>query len=117
MPEGKQSFDSATPLQIEVGNLSVTGTAGGRELLRDLTFSIQEGERVAIIGSSGAGKTTLVNSLMGFWNYQGTLKFSGQELTGLSMDSWRRQIAWLGQQPLIVHGSVYENVSFWPGAV
>ena len=115
VPDGNQSFDSTVPLHIEARNLSVKGTAGGRLLLENLTFSIQQGERVAIVGSSGAGKTTLVNSLMGFWGYQGSLSLSGQELTSLSMESWRRQMAWLGQQPLIIHGSVYENVSFGRG--
>ncbi|WP_448216852.1 heme ABC transporter permease/ATP-binding protein CydD [Endozoicomonas sp. 2B-B] len=112
MHQGSNSMAMDVPVSLSADCLTVQGSAGGRALLRDVSFDIAAGERVAIIGPSGAGKSTLVNTLMGFWNYQGKIRAAGEDLSSLSMDDWRKRIAWLGQQPLIIHGSVYENVSF-----
>ena len=109
--EGKSRFNPEQPLQLQASSLCVS-TEDGVPLLSDLSFTINAGERVAIIGPSGAGKTTLINTLMGFWPYQGELQIMGQPLATLDQNDWRRHIAWLGQQPLIVHGTVYENVCF-----
>ncbi|WP_422489491.1 heme ABC transporter permease/ATP-binding protein CydD [Endozoicomonas sp. ALE010] len=123
---GGLSLPEVVPLTLEVKELSVSATikstvnplsAGASDnkqplLLDRLSFKIEPGTRVGIIGSSGAGKTTLINTLMGFWNYQGEIKAGGQSLADTRLDSWRKAIAWLGQQPLIIHGSVYDNISF-----
>ncbi|WP_257263654.1 cysteine/glutathione ABC transporter permease/ATP-binding protein CydD [Endozoicomonas sp. ONNA2] len=122
---GKLSLPEARPLTLEVRELSVSanirsaGPASAEAseskfplLLDHLSFRIEPGTRVGIIGSSGAGKTTLINTLMGFWNYQGEIKIAGQSLADTRLDSWRIAIAWLGQQPLIIHGSVYDNIAF-----
>ncbi|WP_257284511.1 cysteine/glutathione ABC transporter permease/ATP-binding protein CydD [Endozoicomonas sp. SESOKO1] len=123
---GGLSLPQAMPLTLEVKELSVsapTRSAAGTEstdesankhhlLLERLSFKIEPGSRVGIIGSSGAGKTTLINTLMGFCNYQGEIKIGGQSLADTQLESWRNEIAWLGQQPLIIHGSVYDNIVF-----
>ncbi len=123
---GGLSVPEAMPLTLEVQELSVSAairSSAGSEsaddsenkhqlLLDRLSFKIEPGSRVGIIGSSGAGKTTLINTLMGFWNYQGEIKLGGQSLADTQLDSWRKEIAWLGQLPLIIHGSVYDNIAF-----
>ncbi|MFK0572359.1 heme ABC transporter permease/ATP-binding protein CydD [Endozoicomonas sp.] len=123
---GKLMFPATSPLTIDAKMLSVTArvksTAKSVDedllehkeqlLLDQLSFTIDAGSRVGIIGSSGAGKTTLVNTLMGFWNYQGEIRVAGQSLADTDLDSWRKEIAWLGQHPLIIHGSVYDNIAF-----
>ncbi|KEI71610.1 heme ABC transporter permease/ATP-binding protein CydD [Endozoicomonas elysicola] len=117
---------SETPLTIEVRALSVFASVktevepeasacqknSNQYLLDQLSFTIKPGSRVGIVGSSGAGKTTLINALMGFWNYQGDILVAGQSLAATDLDSWRKEIAWLGQHPLIVHGTVYDNIAF-----
>ena len=105
------------PLSISVNNLCVSPRIGvpakKHPLLLDrLSFTIEPGARVGIIGRSGAGKTTLINTLMGFWQYQGDIMLAGQPLSATSLTSWRQQIAWLGQQPLIIHGTLYDNIAF-----
>ncbi|WP_419536058.1 heme ABC transporter permease/ATP-binding protein CydD [Endozoicomonas sp.] len=123
---GGLSVPEAMPLTLEVQELSVSAairSSAGSEsaddsenkhqlLLDHLSFKVEPGSRVGIIGSSGAGKTTLINTLMGFWNYQGEIKLGGQSLADTQLDSWRKEIAWLGQLPLIIHGSVYDNIAF-----
>lgn len=123
---GGLSVPEAMPLTLEVQELSVSAairSSAGSEsaddsenkhqlLLDHLSFKIEPGSRVGIIGSSGAGKTTLINTLMGFWNCQGEIKLGGQSLADTQLDSWRKEIAWLGQLPLIIHGSVYDNIAF-----
>ena len=108
---GSKRINPDQPFRLQARSLSVF-SVDGVPLLDNLSFSIKGGERVAIIGPSGAGKSTLVNTLMGFWPYQGQLQVVGESLAQLDMQDWRRQIAWLGQQPLIIHGSVYDNVCF-----
>lgn len=114
------------PLTIEARDLCVSvtirSTAGAEQtddsenknplLLDCLSFKIDPGSRVGIIGSSGAGKTTLINTLMGFWRYQGEIKIGQQSLAETRLESWRKEIAWLGQHPLIIHGTVYDNIAF-----
>ena len=105
------------PLCISVNDLCVSSRIGGATkkhplLLDRLSFTIEPGARVGIIGRSGAGKTTLINTLMGFWQYQGDIMLAGQPLSATSLTSWRQQIAWLGQQPLIIHGTLYDNIAF-----
>ncbi|WP_066013197.1 heme ABC transporter permease/ATP-binding protein CydD [Endozoicomonas atrinae] len=123
---GGLSLPEAMPLTLEAKELSVSAairSSAGSESVHDsenkhqllldrLSFKIEPGSRVGIIGSSGAGKTTLINTLMGFWNYQGEIKIGGQSLADTQLDSWRKEIAWLGQLPLIIHGSVYDNIAF-----
>lgn len=108
---GHQPLSESEPFSIKANGLSVTAP-GGQVLLDDLSFSVSAGERLAIIGPSGAGKSTLINTLMGFWSYQGQLQVNGEDLAVIQVNDWRRQIAWLGQHPLIVHGTVLDNVCF-----
>lgn len=110
------------PLTIRVNNLCVSTQIGVGSaeklpkkhplLLDQLSFTIEPGTRVGIIGRSGAGKTTLINTLMGFWQYRGDIILAGQSLSATSLTSWRQRIAWLGQQPLIIHGTLYDNIAF-----
>ncbi len=81
-------------------------------LLDGLSFTIKAGSRVGIIGSSGAGKSTLINTLMGFCNYDGDILVAGQSLAATQLESWRREISWLGQHPLIIQASLYDNIAF-----
>lgn len=87
-------------------------SATSTTLLNDLNFTLFPGERVGIIGPSGAGKSTLIQALMGFWPSEGGLKINGESLEQLNIQWWRAQLAWLGQHPLIVDGTLLENIAF-----
>jgi ATP-binding cassette subfamily C protein CydD len=98
-----------TPLHIQALNLVVM-TAGGEALSQSLNFTLDTGKRVALLGQSGAGKTALMNVLLGFLPYQGSLQVNGQELRDINRDSWQQYIAWIGQNPHLPAQTLRENL-------
>ncbi|HBZ16297.1 MAG TPA: cysteine/glutathione ABC transporter permease/ATP-binding protein CydD [Pantoea sp.] len=99
----------AAPLVIQAKNLVVM-TARGEALSQPLNFTLAAGKRVALVGQSGAGKTALMNVLLGFLPYQGSLWINGQELREISRDSWQHHLAWVGQNPHLPALTLRENL-------
>ncbi|WP_299795322.1 cysteine/glutathione ABC transporter permease/ATP-binding protein CydD [uncultured Shewanella sp.] len=83
----------------------------GTQLLGPIDFNLSAGEHMAVVGPSGAGKTSLLNALLGFLSYRGSLKINGVELNQLDKTRWRRHLAWLGQDPQLFHGTIRDNVT------
>ena len=88
------------------------------ETLRGVSFALARGEKVALLGRNGAGKTTAVNLLMGFLLPRGgAIRVDGDALGRESIASWRREVGYVPQDPLILNASVRENLKrFHPGA-
>ena len=99
----------AAPLVIQAKNLVVM-TARGEALSQPLNFTLAAGKRVALVGQSGAGKTALMNVLLGFLPYQGSLWINGQELREINRDSWQHHLAWVGQNPHLPALTLRENL-------
>jgi ATP-binding cassette subfamily C protein CydD len=97
-----------TPIHLR--NLTFT-YPDGRTALNNLSLDILPHETLAIVGASGAGKTTLINLLMGFLQPQ-----TGQILSGdtplhtIDPAAWRKQLAWLPQKPQLFPGTVADNI-------
>jgi ABC-type multidrug transport system fused ATPase/permease subunit len=105
---------------------------GGRIEFADVTFSYRPGEPVlrgmsfaaaphsvtAFVGASGGGKSTIFNALLGLYEVQdGTVRIDGQDITTVSPQSLRRQIAYVGQDVFLFHGTIRENIALGrPGA-
>ncbi|CZF77847.1 ATP-binding/permease protein CydD [Grimontia celer] len=82
----------------------------GAVLAGPISFEIREGQKVALVGQSGAGKTSLINAILGFLPYRGSLSINGLELKNADLAYWRKQVSWVGQNPQLFHGSVKDNV-------
>ncbi len=110
MAQGDEELPSPETIQISVRDLEVLSPQG-QVLAGPLSFDIQAHEQVALVGPSGAGKTSLLNALLGFLPYRGSLKINGIELKQLNHSEWRQTISWVGQNPLLVHGTVRDNIT------
>jgi ATP-binding cassette, subfamily C, bacterial CydD len=88
------------------------GYDGGRlPALRGASFDLKNREQVTLVGVSGAGKTTILNLLLGFLQPdKGQILANNIPLADLTPDSWRENIAWIGQQPVLFHGTIKENI-------
>ncbi|MCW9733864.1 cysteine/glutathione ABC transporter permease/ATP-binding protein CydD [Avibacterium sp. 20-15] len=82
----------------------------GKPLTQALNFHLPAQSHTALVGQSGAGKTSLINALLGFLDYQGSLKINGIELNQINKTQWRNRIAWVGQNPLLLQGTIRENL-------
>ena len=96
-------------VEIRAENLIVLSPQG-EPLTQALNFTLAAQSHSALVGQSGAGKTSLMNVLLGFLPYQGSLTINGTELNRLNPPQWRRHIAWVGQNPLLLQGTIKENL-------
>jgi len=97
-------------ISIQANGLCVD-SSDGTQLLGPVDFNLNAGEHMAVVGPSGAGKTSLLNALLGFLPYRGSLKVNGVEFNELDKPQWRRHLAWLGQDPQLFHGTIRDNVA------
>ncbi|OCG24237.1 thiol reductant ABC exporter subunit CydD [Gilliamella sp. wkB108] len=75
-----------------------------------LSFKLQAPFQLALIGTSGEGKTSLMHVLLGFLPYKGSLKINGIEFNQLDLADWQQQVSWIGQSPYLINSSVRENI-------
>ncbi|MFM5716363.1 cysteine/glutathione ABC transporter permease/ATP-binding protein CydD [Aeromonas allosaccharophila] len=106
---GNAPFHADSPVKVEAKALEVL-SAEGKVLVGPIDFTLEAGSRTALIGVSGAGKSSLVNALLGFAPYRGELKVNGLELATLDMSQWRLQLGWLSQNPQLFHASLRDNL-------
>lgn len=104
-----QQLDAQSAVEICAENVIVLSPQG-QPLTQALSFHLAPNSHTALVGQSGAGKTSLVNVLLGFLAYQGSLKINGIEFRELDLTQWRKQVAWVGQNPLLLQGSIRENL-------
>ncbi|KGT94268.1 amino acid ABC transporter permease [Erwinia typographi] len=83
----------------------------GKVLAGPLSFMLLPGMRVVLVGQSGAGKTSLLNVLLGFLPYQGSLRVNGVELRDIAPEFWQQQLAWVGQNPHLPAATLRQNIT------
>jgi len=97
--------------KIELEKLSFS--YDNHEVLKNINLIIKKGEKVAFTGESGAGKTTLVDLIIGIYKpTEGKILIDGKELNDNNIKSWRQKIGYIPQQVYLFDGTVAENVVF-----
>jgi len=86
---------------------------GRQETLKDVNFEVAAGERVAIVGHTGAGKSTLMSLLIRFYDpAEGRITIDGVDIRDITLDSLREQISVVLQEPLLFSGTIAENIRY-----
>ena len=87
-------------------------------IIEDLTLTIGAGEKVGLVGRSGAGKTTLMNVLLRFYDLEaGRITIDGEDIAGVTQDSLRAAIGVVTQDTALLHRSIRDNIAYGrPGA-
>jgi ATP-binding cassette subfamily C protein CydD len=100
-----------TPSIIQFASVSYTYTDGERAALDGVSFTIQPGQKVALVGRSGAGKSTVAQLLLRFVEPSaGRIAVDGRDLSSIPPDVWRERIAWVPQTPYLFAASVADNI-------
>jgi ATP-binding cassette, subfamily B, bacterial len=87
--------------------------AGRSDTLRDISFDVEPGKAVAIVGPTGAGKTTLISLIPRFYDaQQGRITLDGIDTRELSLRSLRSQLSLVLQEPLLFSGSILDNIRY-----
>lgn len=102
--------------RVEFSHVSFTydkGTPAETKVLSDVSFTVQPGETIALVGPTGAGKTTIVNLISRFYDIEeGVISVDGYDLTKVSIESFRRQMGVMTQDNFIFHGTVRDNILY-----
>jgi ATP-binding cassette subfamily C protein CydD len=100
-----------TPPIVEFEAVSYTYADNERAALDGVSFAILPGQKVALVGRSGAGKSTVAQLLLRFIEpTAGRIAVDGQDLNTISPDDWRERIAWVPQMPYLLAASVADNI-------
>ena len=109
---GQDSFEGPTPVPVvEFEDVTLRYRSGDDPALDEFSLMIGSGQRVALVGPSGAGKTTVVSVLLRFFVPQsGTVRLAGVDVADLDLDSLRRTIALVPQDAYLFSGSIAHNL-------
>lgn len=102
--------------EVKFENVSFTydkGTPAETKVLENVNFTVKPGETIALVGPTGAGKTTIVNLISRFYDIEeGRILIDGYDLTKVSLESLRQQMGVMTQDNFIFHGTVRENIMY-----
>ncbi|MGA2767292.1 MAG: ABC transporter ATP-binding protein [Candidatus Bathyarchaeia archaeon] len=116
-PRNVEDMPDAKDVKIEKGQLELENVTFGyvkdRPVLNNVTFTVQAGEKIAILGATGSGKSSLIYLIPRFYDIQsGSIKIDGTDIRQLKLASLRRQIGVVLQDVFLFSGTIRENIAF-----
>jgi len=118
MDEQPEELDEADATDIESMNghmkfENVSFGYGDEAILKNISFEAKQGETIALVGHTGAGKTTLINLISRFYNYDdGKIELDGIDLKTIKRSSLRRQMGFVLQDSFLFHATIRENIRY-----
>ncbi|MCX6787176.1 MAG: ABC transporter ATP-binding protein, partial [Candidatus Kaiserbacteria bacterium] len=117
LPQAIQDAPDAKPLRVTEGAISFENVRfeyhDSQAVLKDFTLAVAPHEKVALIGSSGAGKTTIAKLLLRLYEVSGgTISIDGQNIAHVTQESLREAIAFVSQEPILFHRSLMDNIRY-----
>lgn len=110
--EDEDAIDLEIKGEVEFRNVSFSYD-GKKKVLKNVSFKVNPGERVALVGHTGAGKTTIVNLLCRFYDPdEGEILIDGVNIKKIKLESLRRQVAVMFQDTFLFSGSIKENIRY-----
>jgi len=111
----KDSFGSLKSIEkgkyiLSLKNISVEYR--DKLVVNNLNLNIKEGEKVALVGSSGSGKSTIIKSLMSFVKYNGDIKLWGRSFKEYDLEYLRSFMSYVPQDSTLFNGSIYDNILY-----
>lgn len=108
-----QSKDMPSGAEVVFDNVNYVYKNNSNKVLDNFSLTIPVGQKVAIIGSSGAGKTTFVRLLMRLFNLSsGKITINGIDIANITQENLREQIAFVPQDPVLFHRTLMENIRY-----
>ena len=104
--------------EIQAGNIDFQHVNfsydGKREILKDISFSVKQGETIAFVGSTGSGKSSIINLFLRFYEFEkGRILIDGRDIRDYSQAELRRNIGLVLQDPFLYHGSISSNIRMY----
>jgi len=105
-------------LQIQDGDIEFKHVSfsydGKRDVLRDISFSVKKGQTIAFVGSTGSGKSSIINLFLRFYEFErGQILIDGRDIKDFSQEELRRKIGLVLQDPFLYHGTVASNIQLY----
>ncbi len=115
-PQEEADEDSAIELNTTNGHIIFDHVSFGYEedaILKDISFEAKPGETVAFVGHTGAGKTTIINLISRFYNYdEGKITLDGNDLKDIKRSNLRKHMAFVLQDSFLFHATIMENIRY-----
>jgi len=117
LPQAIHDSPNAVPLQVTEGAIAFGNVRfeyhDNQTVLNDFTLAVAPHEKVALIGSSGAGKTTIAKLLLRLYDVtDGAITIDGQNIASVTQESLRSSIAFVSQEPTLFHRSLMDNIRY-----